>query len=359
MYSPFRVSRCARASSCASLLLLFSAQVAHAQTVGAAGGSPPAAGDAASPSADAPSEPAAAAAEGRASPQSAATPDDARYQNAKQYFERGVVLFEAGNYDAALVEFQKAYDLLEGHPKRFFVLDNIGQCQEKLFRYDLALKYYRRYLAEGGRDAEDHAAVEATMRALEGLLATLQIRSNVRAEVWVDDRRMGEAPGDVLLPGGRHVVELRAAGHEPQKRELSISARETQKIDVVLDPIEEYRGLSPVYFWSGVAATGVAAGVGTYFGLKAKSQHDDLAERESSCGAICILPEERDDVKRTATTADLFYLGAAVLGVGTTVVFFMTDFDGKGQEAPQPKSTAFVTPVFGASLLGLEAQGAF
>ncbi len=300
---------------------------------------------------------------------SSSAPEDPRYQKAKVNFERGVTLFEAGNYNAALVEFQTAYDSLEGHPKRFFVLDNIGQCHERLFRYDLALSFYRRYLEEGGPDAEDRAAVEATMRALEGLLATLKIESNVAAEVWVDDRRMGTAPGTVLIPGGRHVVELRAAGHEPSKREVSVAARETEPLRFSLEHIEEYEGLSPIYFWSGAAATGVAAIGGTYFGIKAKSRHDELADRESSCGSICVLPEDKDEVSDLAVTADVFFLSAAVLGVGTGIVCFMTDFSGKTpKEERTPASGTFTTtrlePALGVARDGgavwnLRLRGAF
>src|SRR5688572_30381121 len=198
--------------------------------------------------------------------------DDPQYAEAKKYFERGVQFFDAENYDAALTEFERAYAHLKGHPKRFFVLDNIGQCHERQFRYDRALEYYRRYLKEGGEAAEDRAVVTATIRTLEGLLATLTIQSNVAAEVWVDDRLMGNAPGDVLVPGGLHVIELRAVGYEASKKEVNIAARERQTHQFTLNELSQYEGLSPVYFYSGIALSAVSLAAGGYFGMKALSE---------------------------------------------------------------------------------------
>src|SRR5262245_41791367 len=80
--------------------------------------------------ANAQTEPAVSHAETTTPANTTATDDatnDPQYAEAKKYFERGVQFFDAENYDAALTEFERAYARLKGHPKRFFVLDNIGQ----------------------------------------------------------------------------------------------------------------------------------------------------------------------------------------------------------------------------------------
>ncbi len=310
-----------------TLALLVATRSASAEVPGAAPASPPAyaAESVAAPPQDA-TEPPPPPEVGLGA--QVRSPVDERYLAARVTFDRGVAFFESGNYDAALVEFERTYEELSGHPRRYFVLDNIGQCHERLFRYDLALSYYRTYLNEGGPSAEDRAAVEASIRVLEGLLATLSLSSNVRADVWVDDRRVGSAPGVVLIPAGRHVVELRAPGHESIKREVSLSARQKLELDLVLPALERKAGLHPAYFWSGLALTSAAALGGAYFGVRARQRHDELSDKRTSCGAICLLPSEREDVRRLAVTADVFFSGAAVLGVGTALVYFMTDFAG-------------------------------
>ena len=281
--------------------------------------------------------------------------DAAQYAVAKQYFERGVQFFEAENYEAALTEFERAYQHMEGHKKRFFVLDNIGQCHERLFRYDRAMEYYHRYLKEGGPGAEDRATVEGIIKTLEGLLATVIIKSNVPAEVWVGNRQMGEAPGEVLIPGGRHVIELRARGYESAKKEISIAAREKQSHEFRLD--EFYEGISPIYFYSGAVLTAGAIAGGTYFGLKARSEHDAGIRRSQEIDPIANTSEDEERVKRLAVTADIFFASAVVLGVGTTLLYFMTGWDDH-EESPMPKA-AKLTPFASPQALGLSLEGAF
>ena len=286
-----------------------------------------------------------------------AATNDAQYEAAKKYFDRGVKFFEAENYDAALTEFERAYAHLKGHPKRFFVLDNIGQCHERQFRYDKALEYYRRYLKEGGEAAEDRAVVLATIRTLEGLLATLTIQSNVSAEVWVDDRFMGNAPGDVLVPGGLHVIELRAAGYEAAQKEVNIAARERQTHQFSLNELSQYEGLHPAYFYSGVALTAVSLGAGSYFGLKALSEDQAGHDREEEQGEFGNDAEDEEHVKQLALTADICFAGAAVFGVGTTLLYFMTDWGERTGERP-PEATQ-VEGHIGPDSLGVSLRGSF
>lgn len=286
-----------------------------------------------------------------------AAADDTQYATAKKYFDRGVQFFDAENYDAALTEFERAYTHMQGHPKRFFVLDNIGQCHERKFRYDRALEYYRRYLKEGGEAAEDRAVVQATIRTLEGLLATLTIQSNVAAEVWVDDRQMGNAPGDVLVPGGLHVIELRAAGYEATKKEVSIAARERQTYEFKLDELSQYEGLSPVYFYSGVALSAVSLAAGSYFGLKALSEDEAGHQSVEEDGEFAVTPEDEDHVKQLALTADICFASAAVLGVGTTLLYFMTDWGDAKEETPA--STTKVEGRVGPDSVGISLRGSF
>lgn len=85
---------------------------------------------------------------------------------ARERMVRGEALFVAGNFDAALAEFQRAYELAGDHPNRYLVLYNIGQCHELSFRSDEALRVYREYLRLGGDEAEDRENVEAHVEEL-------------------------------------------------------------------------------------------------------------------------------------------------------------------------------------------------
>src|SRR5262249_23112750 len=72
-------------------------------------------------------------------------PSDRAKEEAGTRFERGVKLYEAQDYAAALAEFEAAYRLIP----RYQVLFNIGVTQKRLFRYNDAVRSLKRYLELG------------------------------------------------------------------------------------------------------------------------------------------------------------------------------------------------------------------
>lgn len=273
-------------------------------------------------------------------PATAESPAEAaQLARAREVVARGEALFAMGNYDAALSEFVRAEQLLDGHPRQYFVLHNIALCHERMFRYDLALPLYERYLREAAPDEPDRAQVEALVRALRGLLVTIDIRSNVVAEVWVDQRHVGKAPGQVLIPAGRHVVELRSSLYESAKRELTAAAGDRPRLTFALRRLSTYSGLRPAYFWTGAALTGGALVTATIFGVRVLDARDELERREHMHLPVS---EQQERVRDLSLPADICFGAAAVLGVTTTVLYFLTDW---GQpDAERPASIAVVAP---------------
>jgi tetratricopeptide (TPR) repeat protein len=283
--------------------------------------------------------------------------DEARLVEAKQHFLQGVAYSDAGNCSAAIVEWQAAYAIVP----RPNALYNIAQCQERLFRYDLAIRDYKRYLSEAEADAPDRPAVEAALRTLANLLGILHVASNVPAEVWIDDRLGGEAPGDVFVPAGTHSVELRAEGYLPKRFEVQLVGREERAIEIELSraqttvQVTETTGNDPTLFWIGVGATGLAAAVGGYFALHALSIHDEALELPETHPSRS---KKREQVEDAELTADIFFGSAALLAVGTTIVFFVTDWDaGERPSYAEPEAALRVLPVFGKGAAGVALRG--
>lgn len=274
------------------------------------------------------------------------THEDPKFEEAKERFLQGLTLARAGDCRAALAEFDASYALVP----RPSTLYNIAQCQEQLFRYDLAVAYYERYLSEAESDAPDRPAVEQAMRTLSNLLGTISVASNVEAEVWLGDRIVGQAPGDVLVPPGTHQLELRADGYLPSRKEVQIAGRQRVEVRFEMEQAEqqinqtveqniqqhyavtrvEERGLSPMIFWGGVAGTVVAAGVGGIFGLQAMQARDDADNMDPR------LPKDDkiSEIEDNALLADIFFGTAGVLAVASTVAFLLTDWDGPESTPP-------------------------
>ncbi len=265
------------------------------------------------------------------------TPDPPQIIEARERVANGEAAFDREDYNAAIAEFERAYELLEGRPIRYLVLYNLAQCYERLFDYDRAMGLYRRYLAEGGDAAEDRADVEATIRALEGLLGTVRVTaSEVGAEIWIDSRRVGTAPHEALVPSGRHVVEARAPGHLPARQEINVVARREVDVALRLEPIPERdEGLHPAFAVAAGSVAVIALATGIAVGVGASSQRSDvdaaLAMGPSSAAYWRVSQDDKDEIAQQATTADVFFAVGALFAVTTGVLAFLTDWGGDEQ----------------------------
>ncbi|MEZ4339324.1 MAG: tetratricopeptide repeat protein [Sandaracinaceae bacterium] len=264
-----------------------------------------------------------------------AAEEDPAMEEARARFRQGVALARAGNCEGALAELNASLAIVV----RPNTLYNIAQCQEELHRYDLAIASYERYLEIAPEDDPERPAVVATMRALSSLLGTIGVSANVPAEVWLDDRLVGEAPGDVLVPGGRHVIELRASGHLPARREVEVAAGRRVEVDVTLEVAEEHvtihrtttverPPLDVGIFATGATLTLASLGVGIGVGVHAISMANAARDRPEPR-----LPPDVSGIDTAAVVADVFYVSAGVFGVATVIIAFLTDFGGEPEPA--------------------------
>ncbi len=284
------------------------------------------------------------------------------YAEARERVQRAEQLYEDGNYDAALTEFQRAYETMTGHPARNYVLFNIGKCQEKLYRYDAAINSYRTYLENSSDGAEDKGAVEAKIELLEGLLGTLEIRVTAKKgaaptnyEVWVDGRLLEGSPRSFMIPGGNHQIEVRAEGFETANQEVQVPSRSEKSLTFELTPLaKEYRGLPKTYFWTAAGLAGAAGIAGGTFGMLTISKKNSLNQQASET----ITQDDADSLKNQALMADVFFVGAGVFATTAVILAFMTDWsDGDKEKSPIEVKEVGFAPTQGGGFVGL--RGAF
>jgi tetratricopeptide (TPR) repeat protein len=247
-------------------------------------------------------------------------------------------LFLAGQYAAALAEYTRVYEILAGHPRQYWVLYNLAACNERLFRYDVAVELYEEYLRRAPATEADRKEVSAVLATLRSLLSTLVIESSVAGEVWLDDRRLGAAPGRWRVPTGRHTVEVRAELYESQRREVLLSAGQVEIARFQLQRLSTYAGPPPTYFWVAVGLTGVATVAGATAGSMALSARTQGRER-----AALHLDTQADAerTQRLALAADVGFGAAVVFGATATVLYFVTDWSsaaGADRRAREPSS---------------------
>lgn len=284
-------------------------------------------------------------------------PPDPRFEEARERFLQGLALADAGNCSGAIAEFDASMAILP-RPNTLF---NIARCQETLNRYDLAVRAYEEFLRTAPPDDPERPTVEATMRQLQNLLGTIRLQSNVPAQVWLGDRVVGEAPGAVLVPGGLHVLELRAEGRIPERREVQVTARGDVSIEVTLAAAEHHEHLTtnvsyeapPLPIGLTVAmmgATVATLGVGIGFGVNAIQLSDQAHALDPR------LPRDTSAIEESALFADIFYIAGGVLGAATIAMAFLTDWnDGARPEASS--ESVRVTPILGPLYAGIRVEG--
>ena len=120
----------------------------------------------------------------------------------------------------------------------------------------------------------------------------------------------------------------RAAGISSRldARVATIEQTTIEQTTIEQTTIVEDRGISPALFYAGVGLTAATALTGAVFGIRALTIRSD--QRAVNPLATDERLRLRSRAQDSARIADVFFISAGVLAVGTTVVFFLTDFGG-------------------------------
>jgi hypothetical protein len=175
-----------------------------------------------------------------AAPLRAQTPEE----QARALFEQGLVASDARRWDDAAALFQRSRELVE-RPSTLFnlvvVLHRLGRYREGL----LAGSAYLRIA--GGETGERRAEVDRLLSEMQLAVGSLRLRVQPRtARVMLDGVRLDPAePYTLALDPGKHVLSVRAEGHEDDTRELGVERGGKYTLDVTLLP-EAARSLPPV-----------------------------------------------------------------------------------------------------------------
>jgi hypothetical protein len=161
------------------------------------------------------------------------TDDDVEARYAR-HMDLGVRLFEDRNYDAALSEFELAYEA-----KRVASpLINIALCHKGRFEYPRAVEVLERALAEhrGTIDAPDK--IERAVAELRELLATVEIRVDppgVAASVVLDGVPVPIARlGSLRVSPGSHELVVRADGYAEARLSFRVASGTVRALPVAL-----------------------------------------------------------------------------------------------------------------------------
>jgi hypothetical protein len=166
-------------------------------------------------------------------------------ERAHKHYESGVSLFESGNKEQALVEFQLANEL---SPKKENIF-MIAQCEYHLGQLVNARTHYEAYLAEEKQgELADLARmrIEAINRR-PGVFAINTVPDAVEVRIEGEGTAVtGQAPNEFRVPRGHYRVTASKANFGSETRELSIEVAETKPIFFKLEPIPAHLSVHTV-----------------------------------------------------------------------------------------------------------------
>jgi hypothetical protein len=284
-------------------------------------------------------------------------------EEARQRFERGLQLFEEKNYEAARVEFERAYSLAPS----WKLLYNIGLCYGQRGDYVEAIKDLEQYLKEGG-DEVPKPRVEEVNKELANLrprVAQVTVKTNVPdADLQIDDAPQGKLTSEpIRLNPGRRKIGLSKEGFFPATKVVTLAGSDKEDVTLDMKEIPKYVERKNPYVlptmisWGATVAALLGTGVSAYF---AKQADDDLATKRNSLGGPNIRSELDDQSSKTKTLALVtdICLGASIVGAGFGTYFTIRMLKFKGSEA-EPEKKEGVTVGFSPGLGGGSIRGTF
>jgi hypothetical protein len=261
-------------------------------------------------------------------------------EEARARFKRALELADDGQFDSALLELRKAYELAP----TYRILYNVGIVYQQLKDYARALDAYERYVDEGGAGipAERLTDVNQRIERLKGRVGHLAVEtSEPGAEVSIDDLVIGKTPlKPVRVNSGQRKVTVHLPGRPAQTRVIELAGGETKSTSFDLRllsvgaPPPEPKSIVPWVSW-GITLALAGGALGT--GLVALDKADKYDQLE---GRFSVSPKDLQSAKDEAHTFGLvtdILAGAAIVGAGVSTYFTIKPPKASREKSPSPQ----------------------
>jgi tetratricopeptide (TPR) repeat protein len=272
-------------------------------------------------------------------------------EQARKHFGQGLKLYKDGDFDAALVQFERAYAV----KPNFKVLYNIAQCYFELHQYVEARDTLTRYLkdGEGAIEPERKSAVESDLNELQRRIARVRLSVNAAgASVYVDGKKVGVTPlaAAIDVNEGQRTISVETIDRGSKQRVVRVAGGEEQAVDLDFEasatvppvagtspktprrsPVESH-GLGAGFWVTGIGALafGAGAGITGYVALGAQSDHDKALKRFGVSESE--LADSRNKAKAFALATDIL-AGSAIVCASIATVLLVTHDSGSEQVA--------------------------
>lgn len=156
-------------------------------------------------------------------------------ERAKEYYERGKELIEEQEYDKAVVELQRAYDI----SPNFWVLYNLGKAAIGAGDFVLAVDALSRFLEDGGNQVplDLQHEVRKEIETQKARIAYLNVEVNINnALVNLDGKKIGTTPlyKNVPISSGYHTVTVSREGYQTEEQKVTVAGKDRRTLHFTL-----------------------------------------------------------------------------------------------------------------------------
>jgi tetratricopeptide (TPR) repeat protein len=256
-----------------------------------------------------------------------AEPASTDVSHAEGYASDAFEAYQKKDYQEAVVLYLKA---LEAAPSADILFNLAKIYDTKLNDRQLAMSFYRRYIADPG--AEPERVRTANTRLAE--LRDLEVAANEKPAVV-----------SPAAPGENNTASPAADRDGPREKSLP--------------PAAEHHGLTGMQ-WAGIATGVVGLGgvvVGTVFGLSAKSDADTA--KQYCTGNNCSTQRGVDAAKDASSKANVSTVGFIAGGALTVVGVILLLSGGSSAPADSHAARLSFVPYAGPGSLGTQVSGRF
>lgn len=276
-------------------------------------------------------------------------------EDARTLFQRGQTAYSQGDYEAAIEQWTRAYEL-DARPLLQF---NLSQAFERLGRLEDAIAAVERYLEHADPDDEHQADARARLSALRERLARTSVRivgGPEGATILIDGEDRGRTPRPDPIPvaPGSHRIVLRAEGYHELVSSVVIPAGQAIEVPVEMRPITTGSAAAatgggdelpvvPIILFS---AGGAAVIAGAVMGGVALGDAESAPGRDSA---------QADAARGLALGADITMGAGVALAAAGLIVLLVSDSSGGEQET----AGVSLAPWGGTSGGGVVMSGSF
>ncbi len=315
---------------------------------------------------------------------------------ARLQFEEGIRLFKDGDFEGASIAFNRAYELRPSYK----ILYNVGQVENELKHYCLALAAYTEYLETGGEaiSIDRKAEVAGHLEKLKIRVGSVEIRYNRDGTtLLIDEQRQGVTPLEtpICVDMGNHDLSLREGVKEIYRESFRIAGGQTLTLNLdaqktapaaasppandatetvkapppaesakpiekpILSSTEQESAATDTPATKSRKWTWISLGIGGALGLTggivggiSRAKESGLKNR---CDNYLCDSDEQDaknTIKRMNLTADILFGTAGAAAIAGIVLFFI---EPKRAEAPNVS----VAPNAGRDHAGFSIEGRF